>query len=247
MTKISKRIAVVFGGGSGLGLAILHGLRNESYVALPVGRRVEQIRRALGDVDCDPQSLVADITDSAQVGKVFDTISEKFGKVDVVINSSGTHVKVPSEAMSDLQWDTVMATNLRGAFLISREAFRAFRGSGSLLHISSINGEVAFSDTLAYCTSKAGMNMLVKSLARDWAKKGIRVNAIAPGVIPTDLNRAALADEDRKKRIIERSPMGKLGTPDDLVGAALYLVSDAASYVTGVVLPVDGGFLSNGL
>lgn len=257
--EFSGKKVVVFGGTSGIGFAIAQGFAEQGAAVLPVSRSPEKIAQALkklgmvsgpNAIDINPKDLAVDVTNLSQIQTCFDRIRNLWNGIDVLVNSSGTHVLTPSQDMTEKDWDQVLDTNLKGAFFIAQAAYRIQSKQpmgGSQIHISSINGETPFPNTAAYCISKAGMNMMVKSLARDWAKFNVRVNAISPGVIPTDLNSKALEVPGRKEKILAQVPMGRLGDVRDLVSTALYLASTNSSYVTGTVIPVDGGFSCSGL
>ena len=190
-----------------------------------------------------------DVTDHASIRKLLDACVSEFGGVDILVNSAGTTKKVSTLEMEMPDWNRIIEVNLTGTML----ACLAFgeqmldRGWGRIINIASIASYVGLYQVVAYGASKAGVIGLTKSLAVEWAPKGVCVNAIAPGVFPTDLNRHLLEGTERGKELIMRTPMGRFGNVDELVGAAVFLTSEAASFVTGEVITVDGGFLASGV
>jgi NAD(P)-dependent dehydrogenase (short-subunit alcohol dehydrogenase family) len=180
---------------------------------------------------------------------------KKFGRIDHVVNAAGVIKKQPSLEMPVSEFDRIIRTNLTGSFIVAQQAGRAMKGQptdkkglrGSVLFIASLNSFISLSEVLAYACSKSGVLGLVRGLANEWAQYGIRVNGIAPGVFPTDLNRPLIEGTERGKWLRAHTPLGRFGDADELVGAAIYLLSPSASYTTGETIIVDGGFLSRGV
>jgi NAD(P)-dependent dehydrogenase (short-subunit alcohol dehydrogenase family) len=174
---------------------------------------------------------------------------DSFGKVDILINCAGRIKRTPTLTMSDEDWNSTMDTNLSGTLRACQVFGRPMleRGYGRIINIASLNSFVALSEVAAYAASKSAITSLTRSLAVEWSKKGVTVNAIAPGVFRTDLNAELLDRTPRGQELLMRTPMGRFGRTEELVGAAIYLASDAASFVTGTTLVVDGGFLASGV
>jgi len=232
--------ALVIGGSSGLGLSIAQTLHAHGATTVVASRR--------GSCEGLPAYAV-DVADIDSLNGLMDRVVAEYGALHILVNSAGTHFRKPSLDVTPEEWDALMAVNVGGTFFACQAAARHMirQGKGCIINVSSINGAVAFPQTTAYCTSKAAVTMITKALASEWATLGIRVNEIAPGVIPTPLNAAALADESRRRRIEERTPLQRLGTPAEVATAVLYLAADASSYTTGSTLYIDGGLLASGL
>lgn len=250
--KLDGQIALVTGGSRGIGRAIAIGLAECGADVAILSRDTDKSGEVLEKIKQIGKKSIAiscDISKISDINEKVDYIFEEFGAINILVNSAGRHVKVPSFEMTESQWDEVFNTNIKGLFWVCKSVGKGMveNGGGSIINIASINGLIPFPDILAYSTSKAGVIMLTKSLAGDWAKYGIRVNAIAPGVIPTDLNREALKTPGRKEAVMNKTPMGKLGMAEDIVGAAVYLASPASAFVTGETIVVDGGFLAKGI
>jgi len=176
-------------------------------------------------------------------------VLEFFGKIDILINCAGTTKRGPTLTFSENDWDNIIETNLTGTLRgcqVFGEAMLA-RGYGRIINIASLSTFVALNEVAAYAASKAAVGSLTKTLAVEWSKHGVNVNAIAPGVFKTDLNRQLLESTPRGQEFLTRTPMGRFGKTDELVGAAIYLASDAASFVAGEIIAVDGGFLASGV
>jgi NAD(P)-dependent dehydrogenase (short-subunit alcohol dehydrogenase family) len=174
---------------------------------------------------------------------------ERFGKVDILINCAGRIKRTPTLTVSEAEWNGIIDTNLTGTLRACQVFGKHMldRGYGRIVNIASLNSFVAFTEVAAYAASKAGVSSLTRSLAVEWSGKGVAVNAIAPGVFRTDLNAELLDSTPRGKELLMRTPMGRFGKTEELIGAAIFLSSDAASFVTGLTLAVDGGFLASGV
>jgi NAD(P)-dependent dehydrogenase (short-subunit alcohol dehydrogenase family) len=249
---LTNRTAVVIGGTSGIGRAIAIGLADAGADVVPTGRRANLVDEVARDVETrGRRSLVitADVSDTASIRTLAEVVIEKFGKVDILVNAAGRTVRRPTLDVTDAEWEGIMDTNLTGML----RACRAFGGHmierqyGRIINIGSLTSLVALHEVAAYGASKAGVAALTKSLAVEWAQHGVCVNAILPGVFRTALNEGLLDGTDRGRELLLRTPMRRFGQPEELAGAAVFLASDAASFVTGHLLAVDGGFLASGV
>jgi NAD(P)-dependent dehydrogenase (short-subunit alcohol dehydrogenase family) len=249
---LTGRVALVLGGTTGIGRSISHGLAAAGAAVVPSGRRPEMVEKAAAEIRGYGRETIehpCDATDLDALERLLDAIQQKFQRIDILVNSAGAYVRKPAFDISPEEWDHIEGTNLKAMFFACQKAGLMMRqqGGGAIINIASMASFADFPNISVYCISKAGVVQLTKSLASEWAPLGIRVNAIAPGFFLTALNEKALADTDRRSKIIARTPMGRLGELDDLQGAAVFLASDASRFVTGVVLPVDGGFLARAI
>jgi NAD(P)-dependent dehydrogenase (short-subunit alcohol dehydrogenase family) len=249
--KLQNKVAVVIGGTSGIGQALARGFLREGAKVVATSSNPEKVAAMAEEAKQFHAALArpVDIRDSAALAALFAEVRATYGSLDVVVNCAGTHLKKPSADVSDDEWKRVMDINLNGMFYSCREAGKIMieQRSGSILNVASLGSFVALTDAAAYCASKAGVVALTKSLAVEWATLGVRVNAIIPGVFQTALNAKALSDPARRETILRNTPMKRFGNVDELVGGAVYLASDAASFTTGSTLVMDGGFLALGI
>src|SRR6266478_3515239 len=250
--ELNGKVAVVIGGTSGIGRAIAHGLAEAGADVIPTSRRIEQVDTAAQEIEQRGRRslrVASDVSDRNSLQQVLDESVKTFGKVDILVNSAGRTKRAPTLDFSEDDWNDIIETNLTGALRACQVFGRHMleREYGRIVNIASLSTFVALYEVAAYSASKAAVASLTKSLAIEWASKGVCVNAIAPGVFRTDLNAALLDGTDRGKEFLTRTPMGRFGKLDELVGAAVFLASDAASFVTGHVLAVDGGFLASGV
>ena len=247
---LSDRIAVITGGGTGIGRAIAGGLAQAGATVVLCGRRRHKCEAACHEIRSKTGSQAyacqCDVTDKKQIeGLVSDTVN-RFGHIHILVNNAGVASNYHVLDMPEEEWDRVLDTNLKGCFLFSQAAGKimAARKSGTIINIGSQLGDVTKPNRVHYSTSKGGIKILTKALAVDLASFGIRVNAVAPGPVDTEMARPALSDPDLKSKILEHIPLGRVGQTDDISGAVVFLASDAASYITGVTLHVDGGYLA---
>lgn len=249
---LTSKTAVVIGGTSGIGLAIAKGLAKAGANVVPSGRRGELAKSAAADIErAGGKALghAVEVTSRESLQALLSAAITKFGSVEILVNSAGTTKRTPTLQVPDEEWSNIMETNLTGTLRACQVFGRHMieRGYGRIVNIASLSSFVALFEVAAYSASKAAVASLTKSLAIEWAKHGVCVNAIAPGVFRTDLNTNLLDGTARGKEFLMRTPMGRFGKLDELVGAAVFLASESASYVTGHVLAVDGGFLASGV
>lgn len=249
---LAGRVAVVLGGTSGLGRAIAMGLAEAGADVVATSRRpdvVEETAKAVEAKGRRSLRVTSDVTDRASLEKVREAILQAFGRIDILLNAAGRTKRTPSLDVPDEEWAAILDTNLTGAMRASQVFARPMleKGSGSIIHIASLASFVGLMEVAAYTASKAGVAGLVRALAVEWAPRGVRVNAIAPGVFRTPLNTNLLDGTERGREFKIRTPMQRFGQAEELQGAAVYLASDAARFVTGQVLAVDGGFLASGV
>jgi len=249
--QLKDKVAVVIGGTSGIGQAIARGYLREGAKVVATSTNPEKVAAMAEEVRQfhSPLAKPVDTRDSAALAALFQEVQDTYGSLDILVNSAGTHLKKPSTEVSDEEWKAVMDINLNGLFYACREAGKIMlqRGSGSIVNVASLGSFLALSYATAYCASKAGVVALTKSLAVEWATSGVRVNAIVPGNFQTNLNAKALADPARRETILRNTPMKRFGNVDELVGGAVYLASDSASFTTGSALVMDGGFMALGI
>lgn len=249
---LSGKSAVVIGGTSGIGYAIALGLAEAGADVVPTSRRRDLVEQAAVDIRTLGRRSVAcasDVMDRSSLEQVLAETIEAFGKADILVNCAGRTKRAPTLDFREEDWDAVLETNLTGTLRAAQVFGRHMlqNGYGRIIHIASIASFVALYEVAAYAASKAAVASLTKSLALEWGPRGVCVNAIAPGVFPTELNRGLLEGTARGLEFLTRIPMKRFGNVNELCGAAVFLASDAASYVNGEVLAVDGGFLASGV
>jgi NAD(P)-dependent dehydrogenase (short-subunit alcohol dehydrogenase family) len=251
MFDLNGKVAIVTGGGRGIGLKMAEGLAEVGANIVLCSRKVENCQKGAKDLaklGVKTLAMACDVKSPAGIQSVVDKTLEEFGRLDILVNNSGVTWGGPAEDYSLEGWEKVMDTNMTGAFLFSQMAGRAMirQKSGSIINIASVMGVIGTesdaADAIAYSASKGALISFTKDLAAKWAKYNIRVNAIAPGWFPTDMTKWAL--DHNGKKILSHVPMGRFGEAEELKGAVVYLASEASRYVTGIVLPVDGGLLA---
>jgi NAD(P)-dependent dehydrogenase (short-subunit alcohol dehydrogenase family) len=250
--ELTGKTAVVIGGTSGIGRAIALGLAEAGADVVPTSRRMEQVEASAAEIEERGRRslcVVSDVSQSASLQSLLDTCISAFGKVDILVNSAGRTKRAPTLDFPEEDWAAILDTNLSGTLracqVIGRHMIE--RGYGRIVNIASLASFVALHEVAAYSASKAAVASLTKSLAVEWAVHGVNVNAIAPGVFRTALNQKLLDQSERGRELLLRTPMRRFGKVEELAGAAVFLASDAASFVTGEVLVVDGGFLASGV
>ena len=250
MTRLAGKSAVITGGGSGIGQAIALAFAREGALVAVAGRRREKLDETLHLLEqagCSALALECDVTTAADTQRVVRSTEDAFGKVNVLVNNAGALSVSTVESISENDWDRVMATNVKGPFLMSRAALPAMRraGGGSIINVGSVLGIVAIRDRAAYCASKGGVTMLTKAMALDHAHDNIRVNCLCPSIVESDMTRNLFAETEAGRQARESRlasiPLGRFGKPADIAGLAVFLASEESSWMTGSVIPVDGG------
>jgi NAD(P)-dependent dehydrogenase (short-subunit alcohol dehydrogenase family) len=249
---LTNRVAVVIGATSGLGRTLAVGLAQHGADVVPTGRRRQLLEALCGEIEAEGRATLcqtADVTDRASIDALRDAVLERFGRIDILVNAAAHTMKQPSVEIPEDRWACLLDTNLSGALRACQSLYGALKesGQGRVINIASLGSFLAFHQVAAYCAAKAGLVSLTKSLACEWARDGITVNAIAPGVFTTDMNREFISGTPRGEELLLRTPMGRFGTPEELVGVAVLLASSAASYLTGQCIVVDGGYLASGV
>lgn len=246
------KTAVVIGGTSGLGFALSTGLALAGASVVPTSRRRDLVEAAFCEIKKMGRRSIAypcDVTDCKSIEGLHDACRSEFGQVDILVNCAGVTQRTPILDLKEEDWERILDINLTGTLracqVFGREMTQ--RGYGRIINIASLSSFVSFFEVAAYNASKAAVASLTKSLAVEWGRYGVCVNAIAPGLFRTDLNSGLLDGTPRGQECKLRTPMGRFGSPEELVGAAVFLASDSASFVTGHVLVVDGGFLASGV
>jgi NAD(P)-dependent dehydrogenase (short-subunit alcohol dehydrogenase family) len=249
---LTSKTAVVIGGTSGIGLTIAKGLAQAGADVIPTGRRAELVKTAAAEIEKIGRRSLAkpsDVNDRGSLEALLRSAITEFGAVDILVNSAGTTKRTPTLDVQESEWNSILETNLNGTLRACQVFGRHMIGRkwGRIINIASLSSFVALYEVAAYAASKAGVASLTKSLAIEWARYDVCVNAIVPGVLRTDLNAALLDGTARGQEFLMRTPMRRFGKLEELVGAAVFMSSDAASFVTGHLLVVDGGILASGV
>jgi len=240
-----KKIAIVTGGGSGIGLAITEKFVENNIHTIIVGRDEKKLcgaKQRLGEL-CEP--LQGDLNDLNSIPKLVNSIIEQHGRIDVLVNNAGINMKKEFTEVTDEEFQKIILTNLTAVFALSREVVKCMlekNNKGSIINISSMASQYGIPKVIAYTASKSAIEGMTRAMAVELSPKGIRVNCIAPGLIATDMSTKALnGDEERKRKVLGRTPMGYLGKPEDVADAALFLATNSSKYITGTSIRVDGG------
>ncbi len=252
---VSGRVVLVSGGTSGIGRALSLGCAAAGMKVVAGSTNPDKVAALGKELGADHQAVRLDVTDPASAQAAVELAIRKFGRLDALINAAGIMLRKPALETSRDEFEHVLRVNLTGSFVIAQAAGRAMMrqppdpqgARGSIVLIASLNSFISLTEVLAYAASKSGVMGLTRGLANEWAQYAIRVNAIAPGVFPTDLNRALIEGTARGEWLKKHTPLDRFGRPEELVGAALYLISPSSSYTDGQTIIVDGGFMARGV
>jgi NAD(P)-dependent dehydrogenase (short-subunit alcohol dehydrogenase family) len=249
---LSGKVAVVIGGSSGIGRTLAHGLAEAGADVVPSARRIELVNVVADEIKSlgrHSLRVSCDVADRGSLEKVLQASVQAFGKVDILVNCAGFNQRAPTLDFPEADWNRLIDTNLGGTLRACQVFGRHMieREHGRIINIASMGSFLGLYEVAAYSASKAGIASLTKSLAVEWARHGVCVNAIAPGYFRTSLTEKLLMGTPRGEEVLIRTPMKRFGELEELIGAAIFLASDAASFVTGTLLAVDGGFLASGV
>ena len=239
-----KKIAIITGGASGIGLAIARKFSANDILTILVGRNKAKLKEASSGLGMNSDYFSCDLSDLNSIPGLVQQIIDKYGRIDILVNNAGIHLKKAMTKVTDEEYQKVILVNQTSVFCLTRSVagFMIERGNGCVLNISSMASRYGIPLIVAYTASKSAIEGMTRALAVELSPLGIRVNCIAPGFIQTKMSSEALeSDPERKRKVLSRTPMGRLGKPEEVANAAYFLVSDEASFITGVVLSVDGG------
>jgi len=245
--RLKDKTAIITGGGTGIGLATARAFFQEGAKVILFGRRKEKLEKAVENLGGSAIIVQGDMTNNNDLDKLINETLHNFKKIDILINNAGLFNGSPLHEISDSQWDEIMDINIRSVFQLTRRVLPVMLSQkyGSIVHISSILGLIAVPQVAAYNVSKGALNQFSRSIAVEYGSSGIRSNSICPGLIATDMTADLMKDADLMKEWSKEYPIGRFGKPEDVANACLYLASDESSFVTGITLPVDGGFTAH--
>lgn len=244
MDKENRKIAIITGGASGIGFAIAKKFVENNIVVVLIGRDKTRLKLACETLGELADFVGCDLSRISDLPGIVEQIKEKQGRIDILVNNAGTHLKKAIINVTDEEYQKVILTNQTAMFSLTREVTKVMQeqGTGAILNISSMASQYGLPNVIAYTASKSAIEGMTRAMAVELAQYHIRVNCLAPGFIKTNMSTLALEkDPERKKKVLARTPLGRLGKPEEVADAALFLVSGAASFITGVILPVDGG------
>jgi NAD(P)-dependent dehydrogenase (short-subunit alcohol dehydrogenase family) len=250
--NLTGRVAVVMGGTSGIGRMLAVSLAEAGADVVATGRRENLINEVAADIEKAGRKTLRKTTDAASresIDALRDAVLKDLSRVDILVNAAGQIFRKPTVAITEAEWNNLIDVNLTGTLRSCQSFYEplAASGNGRVINMASLNSYVSFFEVAAYAASKCGVLGLTRSLAVEWAQKGVNVNAIAPGVFRTELNSALLDGTDRGRELLTRTPMKRFGKIPELAGTAIFLASEAASFITGQCIAVDGGFLASGV
>ncbi len=245
--RLKDKTAIITGGGTGIGLATARAFCQEGAKVILFGRRKEKLEKAVEKLGGSAIIVQGDMTNNNDLDKLINETLHNFKKIDVLVNNAGLFNGSPLHEISDSQWDEIMDINIRSVFQLTRRVLPVMLSQkyGSIIHISSILGLIAVPQVAAYNVSKGALNQFSRSIAVEYGSSGIRSNSICPGLIATDMTADLMKDADLMKEWSKEYPIGRFGKPEDVANACLYLASDESSFITGITLPVDGGFTAH--
>jgi len=248
MFELDGRVAVVTGGNGGIGLGMARGLARAGARVVVAARNEAKSKAAVAELErlgAEALAVPLDVTDEASIAALVPAVTARWGRLDILVNNAGINIRKPAHELEPAEWRRVLDTNLTAAFLLARAVYPVMKrqGGGKIINIGSMLSIFGAAFAPAYGASKGGLVQLTKSLASAWARDNIQVNAVLPGWIDTDLTRQARREvPGLDELVLRRTPAGRWGVPDDLAGVAVFLASRASDFVTGAVIPVDGGF-----
>ncbi|MGI8907568.1 MAG: SDR family NAD(P)-dependent oxidoreductase [Candidatus Sumerlaeaceae bacterium] len=249
---LTDRVAVVVGGTSGLGRAAAVGLAEAGAHVIATGRRENLVNDVATEIEALGRRTIRKMVDCGSresLDALRDAVLADFGRVDILVNAAGKTAKRATVEVPEAEWDDVLDTNLNGTLRSCQAFYEPLKaaGRGKIVNFASLSSYVSFYQVAAYSVSKTAVLGLTRALGCEWSKDGICVNAVVPGVFPTELNEKLLNGTERGRELIMRTPMGRFGKAEELVGAVVFLASDSASFITGQTITVDGGFLASGV
>jgi NAD(P)-dependent dehydrogenase (short-subunit alcohol dehydrogenase family) len=242
--RLKNKIAIITGGGTGIGLSCAQLFCREGAKSVIFGRRQDRLDQAVAEIGDQALAVSGDVTSDEDIQRLVETTVKTHGKIDILVNNAGVFTGAPVHEMESSEWDNILNINLTGVFKLTKAVLPQMirQKSGSIIHISSILGLVATPNVAAYNTSKGALNQFSRSLAVEYGSSGIRSNAVCPGLIATEMTKDLMHDKELMKEWSKNYPIGRFGQPEDIAQACLFLAGDESSFVTGAVLPVDGGY-----
>jgi len=242
--RLAGKVAIVTGAGSGIGAGIAKLFAKEGAKVVLADCNFDNAKKIARSIGKNALAVKCDVSKEFSVKAMVDATLKKFNKIDILVNNAGIYVPDNVEKVSEQEWDRVLNVDLKGVMLCSKHVIPQMRknGKGKIVNIASIAGEVGFAQSAAYCAAKGGVILLTKEMALDYAKDKIYVNAICPGVIVTAMTKDILANKQMRDALMQQTPVGRFGQPEDIAFAALYLASDESDFVVGETLVVDGGW-----